>query len=274
MGLFDAFFGKSQKRDLRSGKESADRYMQKGYDEAAGIGADYYGRAQNYLQPFIERGNRAGGMYDNALGVNGPEAQQQFMTRYGSSDPFRQQNMDAANQSIRRTYNARGMDTSGNALLAAARASQERGSQDYNRYLDRLQGAQGQGAQFAQTGAGMAGNFGSQLMGMRYGYGQQQAGNEISYANAQAANRGTGVNNLLNLAGTAARAFAASDRRVKTNIDRIGTLPSGLAVYAFDYVWGGPRQTGVMAQEVALRIPDAVIVTDSGMLMVDYARVF
>lgn len=274
MGIFDDFLGKSQKRDLRSGKENADRYMQQGYDEAAGIGQDYYGKAQNYLQPFIDRGNRAGGMYDNALGVNGRGAQQQFMSTYADADPFRQQNMDAANQSIRRTYNARGMDTSGNALLAAARASQERGSQDYNSYLNRLQGAQGQGAQFAQQGAGMAGNFGNALMGMRYGYGNQQAGNEISYSNAQAANRNTGINNLLNAAGTAAKAFAASDIRVKTNIERVGTLPSGLALYAFDYVWGGPRQVGVMAQEAALMVPNAVIETDSGMLMVDYARIW
>ncbi len=194
MGLFDDFFGKSQKRDLRSGKENADRYMQQGYDEAAGIG-------RNYLQPFIDRGNRAGDMYDNALGVNGRGAQQQFMTQYGSSDPFRQQNMDAANQSVRRTYNARGMDTSGNALLAAARASQERGSQDYNNYLNRLQGAQGQGAQ-------MAGNLGNALMNMRYGYGNQQAGNEISYANALAQSRTAGIQNLMGLGGAALKAYA------------------------------------------------------------------
>lgn len=208
MGLFDDFFGKSQKRDLRSGKENADRYMQQGYDEAAGIGQDYYGKAQNYLQPFIDRGNRAGGMYDNALGLNGRGAQQQFMANYADNDPFRQQNMDAATQGIRRQYNARGMDTSGNALLAAARASQERGSTDYNNYLNRLQGAQGQGAQFAQTGAGMAGTFGNNLMGMRYGYGNQQAGNEISYANSMAQGRTAGIQNLMGLGGVALKAYA------------------------------------------------------------------
>ena len=213
MGFFDSFFGKSQARDLRSGKDAADQSMRQGYDEAAGIGSDYYGRAQNYLQPFIDRGSRAAGMYDNALGVNGREAQQRFMTNYGSSDPFRQQNMDAANQSIRRTYNARGMDTSGNALLAAARASQERGSQDYNNYLNRLQGAQGQGAQMAGQGAQMAGNFGNALMGMRYGYGQQQAGNDISYANALAASRNTPWQNLIGLGGAAAQGYAAWNKR-------------------------------------------------------------
>lgn len=212
MGIFDDFLGKSQKRDLRSGKENADRYMQQGYDEAASIGQDYYGKAQNYLQPFIGRESRAGGMYDNALGVNGRQAQQRFATSYSSGDPFRQQNMDAANQSIRRTYNARGMDTSGNALLAAARASQERGSQDYNAYLDRLRGAgdndRRETFQAGMTGAGMAGNFGNALMGMRYGYGNQQAGNEISYANSMAQGRTAGIQNLMGLGGMALKAYA------------------------------------------------------------------
>lgn len=212
MGLFDAFMGKSQKRDLRSGKEASDRYMQQGYNDAAGIGQDYYGRAQNYLQPFIDRGSRAGGMYDNALGINGRGAQQQFMANY-ASDPFRQSNMDAATRSVQRQFNARGMDTSGNALLAAARASQERGSQDYNSYLDRLAGAQGQGAQFAQQGAGLAGSFGQNLMGMRYGYGQQQAGNEASYANAMAASRNVPWQNLIGLGGAAAQGYAAWNKR-------------------------------------------------------------
>lgn len=210
MGLFDDFLGKSQKRDLQSGKANADRAMQQGYDEAAGIGRDYYDKSTSYLAPFIDRGNRAGSMYDNALGVNGRGAQRQFMASYADNDPFRQQNLDAATQAIRRQYNARGMDTSGNALLAAARASQERGSTDYNAYLNRLQGAQGQGAQFASQGAGMAGQFGNALMGMRYGYGQQQAGNDISYANALAASRTAGIQNLMGLGGAALKAYAGS----------------------------------------------------------------
>ncbi|WP_204325074.1 hypothetical protein, partial [Stenotrophomonas maltophilia] len=48
------------------------------------------------------------------------------------------------------------------------------------------------------------------------------------------------------------------------------TSPSGLPIYAFDYVWGGPRYVGVMAQDLLLTRPEAVIATDSGYLMVDY----
>ena len=59
-----------------------------------------------------------------------------------------------------------------------------------------------------------------------------------------------------------------SDRRLKRNIKHLfGRW------YAFDYVWGGPRQIGVMAQEVMQTNPDAVHVHPSGYLMVDYGRI-
>ncbi|WP_158554883.1 hypothetical protein [Methylovirgula sp. 4M-Z18] len=41
-------------------------------------------------------------------------------------------------------------------------------------------------------------------------------------------------------------------------------------MYAFRYVWGGPAYVGVMAQDLLVARPEAVIVTDSGYLMVDY----
>ena len=202
--LFDSFTGRSQSRDLQSAHDTASRELSNGYNESAGIGRDYYQQAMGQLQPWQQSGQRANALYDNALGSNGAGAQKQFMDQY-QQDPFRAGNEERATESLRRTWNARGMDTSGNALLASARASQERGSQDYNGYLDRLRGQAGQGAQFAQYGAGLTSQTGNALMGHRMGYGQQQAGNEISYGNAQAAARGIGWQNFTNLAGAAAK---------------------------------------------------------------------
>lgn len=71
----------------------------------------------------------------------------------------------------------------------------------------------------------------------------------------------------VNLAKTAAM---FSDVRLKTDIERVGELPNGLGVYEFNYVWGGPRLRGVMAQEVINIKPEAVIEHESGYLMVDY----
>jgi hypothetical protein len=56
--------------------------------------------------------------------------------------------------------------------------------------------------------------------------------------------------------GQAAAVF--SDRRLKANIERVGTLSDGLGVYDYDYVWGGERQRGVMADEVAQLRPWAL----------------
>lgn len=49
-----------------------------------------------------------------------------------------------------------------------------------------------------------------------------------------------------------------SDRRLKKNIKKVGKLDNGLNVYSYEYVWGGPTQIGVMAQEVEQFNPAAV----------------
>jgi len=73
------------------------------------------------------------------------------------------------------------------------------------------------------------------------------------------------------LGGAAIKAGAFSDIRVKENIERVGALDNGLPVYAYNYVWGGPRHIGVMAQEVEQLHPDAVFEVD-GVKAVDYGR--
>jgi hypothetical protein len=63
-----------------------------------------------------------------------------------------------------------------------------------------------------------------------------------------------------------------SDIRLKKNIKKISTRPDGLNVYEFDYIWGGGRQVGLMAQEVQGVYPDAVS-ESGGYLMVNYSKV-
>jgi hypothetical protein len=53
----------------------------------------------------------------------------------------------------------------------------------------------------------------------------------------------------------------------------VGTSPSGLGIYSFQYVWGGPIFVGVIAQEILEIRPDAVIHDASGYLMVDYSLI-
>jgi hypothetical protein len=66
-----------------------------------------------------------------------------------------------------------------------------------------------------------------------------------------------------------AYALAASDRRLKTNIRQLGITAGGHNWYEYDYIWGGGKQQGVMAQEV----PHAAFDMGNGYLAVDYARI-
>jgi hypothetical protein len=75
---------------------------------------------------------------------------------------------------------------------------------------------------------------------------------------------------IASLAGSAALMF--SDRRLKTNIRRVGVLASGLAVYTYTYLWG-VASVGVMADEAELLFPDSVLTHPSGFRMVNYGEI-
>jgi hypothetical protein len=61
-----------------------------------------------------------------------------------------------------------------------------------------------------------------------------------------------------------------SDSRLKTGIKLVGTSAAGLNIYEWNYIWGGPRYRGVMAQEVQSINPDAVGTMSNGFLGVIY----
>ncbi len=63
-----------------------------------------------------------------------------------------------------------------------------------------------------------------------------------------------------------------SDRRLKTDVVRVDTLPNGLPLYSFRYVGGAQRFIGVMADDVELVIPGAVSVDAAGYKQVDYSQ--
>ena len=83
----------------------------------------------------------------------------------------------------------------------------------------------------------------------------------IAQANAQNAQQNAMMQGLFSLGGAA----LMSDIRTKENIKQLGVLPSGLGVYEFEYkpefkAFGGKgKHIGVMAQEVELVQPNAVI---------------
>lgn len=86
--------------------------------------------------------------------------------------------------------------------------------------------------------------------------------------NARAAQQGNLQQGLFGLG--AAGMMAMSDRRLKSNIVRLGDHPLGIGWYEYDIF--GQRTQGVMADEVLTVRPEAVAVHPSGYYMVDYGR--
>jgi hypothetical protein len=92
--------------------------------------------------------------------------------------------------------------------------------------------------------------------------------------NAQAAERNNMMQGLFSLGGAA----LMSDIRTKENIKQIHWLPNGLPVYEYEYkpefknhpLAGHGKFIGVMAQEVELVQPEAVITNADGIKMVNY----
>ena len=65
----------------------------------------------------------------------------------------------------------------------------------------------------------------------------------------------------------------ASDVRLKRDIVLVGRLEDGLGLYRYRYLWSDTVYVGVMAQEVALIHPEAIVRSAlDNYLRVDYGR--
>ena len=64
----------------------------------------------------------------------------------------------------------------------------------------------------------------------------------------------------------------ASDIRLKTDIEQLGTTVYGLPLYQFRYKTGAERFEGVMAQDVLKVMPAAVVMGEDGYYRVKYGQ--
>ena len=140
-------------------------------------------------------------------------------------------------------------------------------NQPLNEIAGLMSGSQIQMPQFqGYQGANVAGTpifAGAQAAGQAA---MDQYGIQSANVNAQNAGLYGMLGNAGGLAGMAAMKF--SDRRLKSNIDRIGTHPLGIGVYEYNIF--DRRERGVMADEVETVMPEAVVLHPSGYKMVDY----
>jgi hypothetical protein len=78
---------------------------------------------------------------------------------------------------------------------------------------------------------------------------------------------------LFGLGSAALGGWAMSDRRLKTDIKKVGETPiKGVNAYSFRYKGSPFMQLGAMAQEVIKKVPDAVGTMANGFKAVNYGR--
>jgi hypothetical protein len=166
-----------------------------------------------------------------------------------------------------------------NTGLAANQQAYNQALTNYNMPLNTLSalrtGSQVQNPTF-QNVPQQATTAGPDLLGATTATGNYNLANYNSQQAAQ-----SGMNSgLMGLGGSLGAAYmmapAMSDIRTKEHIKQVGFLPNGLSVYEYEYKpkWkdeaGHGKFIGVMAQEVELVQPEAVITRPDGYKMVNY----
>ena len=91
-------------------------------------------------------------------------------------------------------------------------------------------------------------------------------------SNAKQSNSSAQINTGKQFLGNAlsAAAMMFSDVRLKENLRPVGRLDNGLTVYCFNFAGSKVSQLGLLAQEVAEVIPEAVFEDENGYLMLNY----
>jgi hypothetical protein len=106
------------------------------------------------------------------------------------------------------------------------------------------------------------------------GWNGSSLGGSSSSNNPNAATQDAGLGiSAVAAAAELASLFSACDRRLKTDIEHIGMLRSGLPIYRFRYRADPTRfHVGVMAEEAEKKFPEAVLEHD-GYKFVDYSKI-
>ena len=258
---------------------------------------------QELFKPYIEAGTKAiGGMQPYAaagapalaqqqaiLGLSGAGEQAKAIAALEASPLYRaqvRQGEEALLQSASATGGLRG----GNVQAALSQFRPQMLQNQIDLQYSRLGGLTELGqtttqnlarlGQASAAGQGVAGMESARAISGLYGdIGASQAGRAIAEQKAQGQLQGSLLSvggqflgGLTGSGGSGGIGSLFSDRRLKRNIRKLGSRPDGLGVYEFDYVWGGGKNIGLMAQEVINVYPHAVSMVD-GYFAVNYDQV-
>ena len=198
---------------------------------------------------------------------NVAQSNQALQQNYSNQLAAQQQNNAAMQQMFANQQSGAGLSNQ------AQQQAYNQAMTQYNMPLNTLSalrtGAQVQNPSFVNS-AQQATTSGADILGAaQMGYNAQMGDFNQKQAAQQNFNQG-----LMGLGGAGIMAF--SDIRMKENIKQIHWLPNGLPVYEFEYkpeykdIAGHGKFVGVMAQEVELVQPEAVITNADGYKMVNY----
>lgn len=185
---------------------------------------------------------------------------------------------------------AQGMSLSGNTLEGLSKFNQGLADTTYQQTVGNLENTVNTGQAAAAGQAANVGNAASNIGNTLVNQGNTLAGIDVNTAAGITKALGNGANQymtnqtLQGLSNPNSNAsnwdtessgnfqdFQSSDRRLKTDINLVGRLDSGLNVYTFRYIKSPATvHMGVMADEVAKVIPEAVSTDDDGYLQVCY----
>ena len=202
MGFWGSFTGDDQADAARASAGWGIKHLNKMGDIALNEYDQGYGQAQQYLDPYMQSGQAGQEMYSNLLGLNGMDARGSAQNIL-MSDPAFQGQLGQDQNAMLRAMNAQGRSNSGAGALAAERVFQ----QNYGNTLNRYAGLGQQGMQAAGQAGSLAATLGQQRGDLQFGKGQLQANLKMGGTNASNAAKTGGINNMLSLAGTAAKAF-------------------------------------------------------------------
>lgn len=160
----------------------------------------YLDAARGYFDPYQQQGQAAQTMYSNALGLNGADGNAQARSAFQTSPGYQFQ-LDQATQAGQRQAAATGRLDGGGTLAALTSLGSGLANQEYNNYLNRLQGQGQMGFNAAQA---MGNNLGQQAnLQYQQGAGQAQIAQDRGRTLA-GINSGLGASMAQSLAGQGA----------------------------------------------------------------------
>jgi hypothetical protein len=310
-GMMGKKAAKKARRRAQAGYDQAAGTISSSFEEAAPFYDEAHATAQEGLDNYADLGEGALGKLAFGLGFDVPGFDTSGLERGGllenfSADKFEKEpgyefRREEGQRGLERQASSKGGVLSGQTLKALNRFNQDYASNEYGAAYDRynkdrtfqaeaLSGVAAMGQNAANQKGNWGMDYGRNRSNMVIDRGDKLAGLQLGRAGVgaqEALQRGKYTQGMISGVTSSAQSaiggltgggggsimsmFSGSDRRLKSNIKRIGTHPLGIGIYEYDMY--DKHDIGVMADEVLEVMPEAVVKSSLGYYMVDYGMI-